>query len=432
MNLSFRRKITSFLGSEGVTCGEKILSGISPAIWQLELGWLDRSGLILPLIDTIQRRSLQHVLPSRMLEPMRQRLRDNETRMRQMLAAFAQITQLFNEQSITYACVKGFSLIPDWLSSISCRHQSDFDFLIAEPDIEIAEQILLHLGYRVLAKEASGERRYATFGSEVKGKDAYLYTLQESHAAELHLYFWEPEDEEMQLSFPIHSLDCHLEMHTIDGVSFPRLQPALQMVYQLLHFFRHLSGTWARLLWLYEIAQFTADHFSDEDLWREANGLWQNDAKLKQVCHLVLRLAARTFSVPLPALIESDADVWEACQRWLGHFSDYCLYVDLPGNKASLLLMRPFFEDMKKYRRYRARRLFPFGHGHVLDERLSPVLARSLKYRLRNLRYQFSRVRYHLSANLHFLMLKLQWTLRILSDKVVKHRATTSSPVHDS
>jgi hypothetical protein len=432
MNLTFRRKITSFLGSEGETRGKRILSGISAAEWARESGWLDRSGLALPLIDAIQKRSLEEMLPADLLASLRQSLTDNEKRMRQMLAEFTQLTQSLNGRAVSYACVKGFSLIPDWLPSIACRHQSDFDFLVAERHIEVAEEVLVSLGYRVVAKEPSGERRYATPGMEIKGKDAYLYALEESHAAELHLYFWEPEEEEIQLAFPIQSLDWHLEMHSVEGASFLRLRPAYQVTYQLLHFFRHLSGTWARLLWLYEIAQFVVNHRSDNELWREANALWQNDAKLKQVCHLVLRLAAKTFSVPLPSLVESEVFAWEECRRWLDHFSGSCLYADLPGNKASLLLMRPFFEDEKSYRRYRARRLFPMGHGHVLDERVSPVVARSLGYRLRNLGYQYSRARYHFSANLHFFALRVRWMIRALSDRLAKERSTNSSPVHNS
>jgi Uncharacterised nucleotidyltransferase len=414
MSLSFRRKITSLLGAGEGTQGETILRSIRAHEWDRELGWLDRSGLALPFIAVIQQRSLMHALPPVILESLLQRLRDNHKRMSQMLNAFSRITCSFHAQNITYACVKGFSLIPDYLPTIAWRHQSDYDFLIAERDIESAEQILLRLGYRLIAKDSTGERRFATSGTEVKGRDAYLYPLQESHAAELHLYFWEAEEREIQLSFPIELLPQYLEAHEVGGISFSRLRPAYQLTYQLLHFFRHVSGTWARLLWLYEIAQFVSEHLAEGALWQEINALWRTDKKLKQICLLVLRLAVKIFSAPVPAAIQTEADDWEICQFWTAHFSESCLYADLPGNKGALLFLQPFFEDEIRYRHYRATRLFPIDQGHVLDERLSPAINRSLKYRIRNTLYQASRLIYHLYTNLHYFVLKVQWNGRMV------------------
>lgn len=425
MNLSFRRKITSFLRFEELEGREELLRSIPAGEWSREFGWLDRSGLALPLTFEIQRRSLGHGIPGAILDSLEQRLQDNQKRMSEMLSAFAQITGCFEKQGIVYACAKGFSLIPDYQASLACRHQTDFDFLVTGQDMEAAEQILLDLGYRLIHKDQSGERRFATPGTKVKDKNFYLYHLQDSHAAELHLHFWEVEAGGMEFSVPIDAQPQHFEMHTVEGVTFPRLRPVYQLTYQLLHFFRHLSGTWARLLWLYEIGRFVSLHVPEAGFWQEANALWRQDEKLNQVCHFVLRLAAKTFAAPIPEIIDTEAEEWEACRLWCSHFSDGGLYVDLPGNKVALLFARPFFESEAKYRRYRAGRLLPIGEGkgRVLDERLSASAARSLRYRLRNFCYQGSRVIYHVCENFHFFFLKVQWE-RLRALQKLRHKAT--------
>lgn len=408
MNHAFRRHVTTFLGFGVFDERQKALKSIQPHEWQRELGWLDRSGLALPLIATIKDLDLASLLPQEVARELDRRLRDNQARMEDMFKRFAEITKRFNAAGLSYTCVKGFSLLPDYLPSCEWRHQSDFDFLVDPIDIDRAEGLLERIGYKLIVRDASGERRLATPGSTIAGRDAYLYHLQESSAAELHVQLWEAEENGITLSCPANLLDS-LETHTIDGASFPRLRPVYQLTYQLVHFFRHLSGTWCRLLWLYEIARFTFVHMKEEQLWREVKVFWRKSEKLEQVCLLVLRLASKIFGVRLPEEIEAGGEDWKECLLWTAHFSEISLYADLPGNKTSLLFLRPFFEDAAQYRSYRHRRLYPIGKGHALDERLASRKRRSWAYRVRGAWYQASRLAYHLFAGLSYARLQLQW-----------------------
>lgn len=408
MSLRFRDKIVSFLSFREDWQGAINLSRIAPGEWRRQLHWLDRSGLSLPLISELHQRKGTGLLPPRMRAELQQRIEDNGRRMIRMFVAFSQVVGGFNARGLSYACVKGFSLFPDYLPSIDCRHQADFDFLVAEEDMERAEEVLGSLGYELIVRDASGERRFATLGAEAKGRNSYLYSCDQSYAVELHLKAWEPEEGGVALSLPV-DLARDLEWHTLDGVSFPRLQPEYQLIYQLLHYFRHLSGTWPRLLWLYEIARFVEKHHSDAALWLRCRALWERDWKLQQICLLVLQLTQEIFRCPVPEGLLGGGGQWLECRLWASHFSRLAVYSDLPGNKVSLLFLKPFFEDMEDFHSYRFRRLFPFSNRHALDERIAAPVKRSLQYRLRNACYQATRAWHHLSADLQYLGIKPLW-----------------------
>jgi hypothetical protein len=274
--------------------------------------------------------------------------------------------------------------------------------------MENAEEVLASLGYKLIIRDDSGERRFATLGGKVKGKNSYLYSIEETLAVELHLKAWEPEEGGIALSLPV-DLAREVEWHTLDGVSFPRLQPEYQLIYQLLHFFRHLAGTWPRLLWLYEIAKFVAKHHRDEAFWRSCRALWERDRKLEQICLLVLQLTQEIFRCPVPEGLLKGGGQWLECRLWTRHFSRLAIFSDLPGNKVSLLFLKPFFEDMECFHSYRLRRLFPFWNGHVLDERVATPIKKSLRYRVRNAWYQVTRAGHHLSTDLQYLRIKPKW-----------------------
>ena len=67
------------------------------------------------------------------------------------------------------------------------------------------------------------------------------------------------------------------EIHEICGVEFTRLRPAYHFVYLLLHIFRHLLGSWTRLLSLYEVATFIRKRKSEEDVWADAAQIIEKD-----------------------------------------------------------------------------------------------------------------------------------------------------------
>ena len=91
------------------------------------------------------------------------------------------------------------------------------------------------------------------------------------------------------------------EIHEICGVEFTRLRPAYHFVYLLLHIFRHLLGSWTRLLSLYEVATFIRKRKSEEDVWADAAQIIEKDKVLASACALVLGLVDCTFPIDMPA-----------------------------------------------------------------------------------------------------------------------------------
>ena len=113
--------------------------------------------------------------------------------------------------------------------------------------------------------------------------DAYLYSPQEGGAVELHSRFWESGAEEFPLTGPADAFE-RAETHTLDSVSFPCLSQPHAFLYHVLHVFRHFWGSWARPLWLYELAGYMDRHHANVELWRELATLISADARLMEMC----------------------------------------------------------------------------------------------------------------------------------------------------
>jgi hypothetical protein len=411
MRHSFRKKITAFLAFQPSADAVKALSHISLREWKQQLGWLDRSGLALPFIAEITARGHEQTLPPLIRQALHQRIRDNEARMQHMLVALSQITNRFSEAGVRYACVKGFSLFPDYLPHPKFRHQSDFDFLIDKRDTLLAANILHDFNFKLMEQDGSGETRFATNSSIAKGKGAYIYHLQESSAVELHENFWEFRGGGISISVPFEPLEF-LEIHEVEGIKLPCLEPPLQFTYQITHLFRHLSRAWwCRLLWLYEIARFIYQNRKNEELWLQLRLLWLKSPKLARICSLVLRMAQKFFAAPVPESLLALNKTYSTDELWVEHCSAIHLYADIPGNKAALLLLPPFFDSKRDYCEFRAHRLFPRVQHAPLEERLIASAQRSISYRVRDMAYQLMRAARCLETDIHYAVLLMWWNL---------------------
>ena len=164
--------------------------------------------------------------------------------MSSMLLTFGQAVEALRQAGVRFVCVKGFSLIPEYLTELWQRHQIDFDLLVAPDDALRAQQALEKLGYRLTAIDGA-ERRLRIPVSRPLALDAYLYNPQEGGAIELHSGFWEAGAEAHPLRCPSDAFE-QAEMHTVGSVSFLRLARRHAFLYQVLHVFRHFLGLWAR------------------------------------------------------------------------------------------------------------------------------------------------------------------------------------------
>jgi len=404
--LVLRRKIVQFL------CTDRLeYLNASETEWMRNLPWLDRSGLALPLAARFEALRPGARVPSAVRSALRSRLADNQRRMERMLEYFQEAVRVLEGSQVRYCCVKGFSLIPDCFDTIRERHQIDLDLLIAPQDLNRAQGALERLGYRVQCADESGEVRLVRAWKKHLGVHAYLYQPPEPPPIELHTKVWESEADEME--FPLVSgFSDAAEDHEVCGVAFCRLRPAHHFVYLLLHIFRHLLGSWTRLLSLYEIATFIRAHSSKDDVWAEAIQIIESDKVLASACALVLSLVDATFPSDMPSHLR------QICARslspesaiWIEHYSTAWLLADPPGSKVSLLVQRQFWPDRQAWRVYLTRRLLPFRKPHQLSDELVESTKRGLAYRVEEAGYKVSRAWYHVRSDFEFLRAWLRWT----------------------
>ena len=386
----------------------------SPREWDRSIGVLDRSGLTLPFYARMlaagdSGRFLPHTLAA-----LEQRRSDNQKRMRCMLHVFGEAVQVLQHAGVQFVCVKGFSLFPEFLEEPWQRHQIDFDLLIAPGDGLRAQAALEEIGYKLTGVAGDGERRMRIPVKRALSHDAYLYSPQEGGAIELHSGFWEAGAEEFPLTCPEDAFD-QAQMCTLDSVSFLRLSQPHAFLYQVLHVFRHFLGSWARPLWVYEIANYIRRHADNVEHWREVATLVSADARLTEAASLVLLTANELFACPIPASLEKVCALPDddSIRLWVHLYARRWILADMPGNKLNLLLQRHYFPDGRIWRRYLANRLAPRRGRPVLCEGIDAHVARSLKYRAANLSYKGSRVWHHLRAGAGFAAARVVWGIHL-------------------
>jgi Uncharacterised nucleotidyltransferase len=382
--------------------------------WRRNLRWLDRSGLALPLAARLKSLKAGSVVPIEIVTALKSRLADNQKRMQRMIGFFQEAVQALDASGARWCCVKGFSLIPDCLDNIRERHQVDLDFLVAPHHLTRAQGAIEALGYHAQQASSSGEMRLVKPWKKHIGVDGYLYQLPEAPPIELHTRVWEPENDE----FMFESLSGFLEateIHQIDGFSFPRLRHSHQFVYLLIHIFRHLTGSWARLLSLYEIHRFISSRMNDDDLWTEAVSLISEDRQGASACALILGLVHSTFPLELPQPLRNlcAQNLSMDSALWIDQWSEAWLFTDPPGNKLSLLVQRQFWPNGRAWHRYLRRRLLPLRTPHPLSVEIAGSTKNSLAYRLQDTRYKAGRAWFHLRSDCEYLLARLRWKQHI-------------------
>lgn len=402
-SIRFRKKIAAFLVARELECNDE-------AEWESNMRWLDRSGLALPLAAQLEAHGSSAGVPPPIVNALRTRLQDNGKRMDAMFEFFEEANFALATSGVRYCCVKGFSLIPDCFAAMRERHQVDLDFLISPLGAERARMAIEFLGYRLAEAGASGEMRFVKPWRKYLGADAYLYQMPEAPPIELHTAVWEAEVEE--IDFPV--LEGFLEAtkaHELAGARFPCLRTEYQFVYLLLHIFRHLLGSWCRLLSLFEIATLLRSQRGNTQMWTEASGIIEKDEALASACALVLALVKKAFPTELPEPLAAlcDRSLSLESALWIEKYSDGWLFSDPPGNKLALLVQRQFCPDRHTWRQYVWRRLLPLRKAPALCDEAAPVAKRSLAYRNEELRYAWSRIWYHLRSDYEYLKARLRW-----------------------
>jgi Uncharacterised nucleotidyltransferase len=407
--LSFRETALRFLTTDSL----ELLRGFDEEAWERNLRWLDRSGLALPLAARLAGRWSDSAVPDSIRAALQSRLLDNQKRMERMLEFFDQVVSALSAARVRYCCVKGFSLIPDCFHGMRERHQVDLDFLVDPSTLNAAVGAIEGVGYKLQYASSSGEVRLITPWKKHIGVGEYLYQLPEGPPVELHSRFWEADSDGIE--FPLLPIfPDSTEAHELYSIDFPRLSPAYQFLYLLLHIFRHLLGSWMRLLSLYEVATFIRTRGSCDEIWAEVVGIIERDQRLSTACALVLGLVELAFPVELPEKLHEVYSVNLSLDSalWLDRCAAMWLLADPPGNKLNLLVQKQFWADRDIWKQYLVRRLLPIRSPHKLSDEAVSATRKALRYRVEEIGYQISRMWYHVKSDVSYLNARVRWNRR--------------------
>lgn len=335
VNRNLAQAIVGSLQLSGAPYDFGQLAKFSTRDWERCLGWLDRSGLTLYLLQQLRDRGATEVLPARVLARFEQNLSDNKCRVQRVLAETGSINAKFESAGVQYVVVKGMSLWPEFCSDPCLRTQTDIDYLIAGQSLAAAKNALAESGY-----EARGSSQvqfeYELPLQRVPSPYDSPYKPQTTPTVELHLGVWEDVRHRVPLQEPSFALD-NPRMKEWSGLRFPVLSEQDAFLLQLLHAFQHVLSYWVKLSWLLEIGRFIDKRREDSLFWSQFTKRLDEAPRLAEFSAIALQLTAKAFSVPMPAAEQSWTQFLSPrTQLWLEEYGARWALSDRPPHRAKM------------------------------------------------------------------------------------------------
>lgn len=215
----------------------------------------------------------------------------------------------FDAHQIPFIVLKGVTLSAQLYDDPLRRFSRDMDILVAEADIEAADQLLAANGYRRTFPPPHLPARFMRHFRQLM-KDC-TYTHQDNgRQIELH---WRFENNPYFLPLPSFQPFAHIERYAFSGTSVPVLSAEHNVLYLIMHI---AHSSWARLSWLTDIARLLRQPLD----WKRVISM-AREQQIDAVVWVTLQLAHRLLQAPLPALPLPAS--WRA--RWLLRQIEPCL-----------------------------------------------------------------------------------------------------------
>lgn len=371
--------IVDFLSfSEAANGSAHAIGELTSRQWERVQLWLDDGGLAFYFLQKLKETQSTAAVPPSVLSRLESNFASNQIRVDGMSSRFTEINKRFDDAGVRYLAVKGFSLIPEFCPSAFLRHQSDFDYLVAEECLHSAQHVLIDAGYKPLDSHVRTEFIYVTPTGRASRGDGQ-YSSQAPHAVELHTDIWSNEIHDLQpiprLFFPGQATMRHW-----NGFSFPAQTDADAFVLQVLHACHHVFTQWIRLSALFEIAYFLNRRRSDTGLWGKVEERVGQNATLREFVVIVAELASRLFAVRLPPLVRD----WGARMRrpsrvWIEHYGRNWALSELPAYEFSLFPKSKLVLLLQQQYRNTSVSVTPgsnHGSSHSLRTRIMSSLSR--------------------------------------------------------
>lgn len=342
-----------------------------------------------------------NLLPPAVLARLEQNLRDNIDRTHGMIAESVSIQQEFQENRLSYATLKGFSLFPSSTPKPELRHQFDLDFLIAERSASEARRILERRGYRLYAISGRSWEFKINETTGISLKD--IYKDLPGRSVELHV---EADSSGRPLLLE------RVERREFCGMGMPVLSPVDLFLGQGLHAYKHVCSEFSRTAHLLEFRRHVLARRDDGAFWDELRLIAGKDPRASRGLGVIALLITSFMGDFAPeAFTGWTVDRLPLCAAiWVEIHGRRAVFQNFPGSKLYLLLQRELESADVPAKRPLWQLLLP--------SRLPPALIRAsgdevLTARVRRYRMQLgfilSRLRFHIVEGMRYLWESCRW-----------------------
>src|SRR5262249_13109287 len=130
--------VLASLGQQPDFSALRALPILQSTIGQSLLRWLDQSGLALVFLRRFQNHHAAAQISTAWRQALEGRQSRNIARTEDMFQELNRLQNAFSSFGVRAACLKGFSLVPDFCEDPFIRHQVDFDFLVSPGNVRLA------------------------------------------------------------------------------------------------------------------------------------------------------------------------------------------------------------------------------------------------------------------------------------------------------
>jgi hypothetical protein len=375
--------------------------------WVGIYGWLDASGLALYFLARLKALEIETAVPLRVLQRLEKNALDNRKKTAQMFDEFVTLNHEFKTAEVSYANLKGFTLVPDACADIALRCQLDLDFLVDVKDIHYCESILTKQGYS-LAGTGINVKEFKA-GSERLPSVRDLYKAKNQRSVEVHFV------DHNEVGTHRYGKLSRIRSTIWNGLELPVLSDLDKFIEHALHLFKHLKSEWTRASWILEYVNFVAFYQENKAFWIEVQKNLASDSEAKVAVGIATLIAEQSFGMAfVPEILKwSVIELPVRVRLWVERYGNRILLAKFPGTKLYLLLLRVMSDDVAKSLKEKT---FPFHRpGKINIEHGN----RSLMLRLHQFNSQVSyflfRLRFHLQQSFIFKIEEARWKRGIAS-----------------
>jgi hypothetical protein len=299
--------------------------------WKQALNWMDDAGLAFYVLRKIKDANATDTVSTWVISSLEQRFASNRQRVDDMAHRFDFLNSKFNDAGVRYVVLKGHSLIPEFCPDAALRHQSDFDYLVDEESLPVAEQVVIEAGYSPKPCFSSQGAIFLAPGKEKASRGREQYSAQAPHTVELHLDVWDSDANRLP-SMPSFFSVNRTRTHQWNALSFPALNDEDAFLLQVMHACQHLFSYWIRMSCLFEIGFFLNQRASDALLWSGIDRRVGDSLMLREFVVLITELAAKLFAAPIPLLVRDWGQaVRPATRVWIDNYAEHCAFCSMPA-----------------------------------------------------------------------------------------------------